>query len=367
MPSAIVPLDRLRALRRKLDDLLMGRRLSADPERTGVVDLSDFASRCEAFARYAAESAAALAGASAPEAACARRVCEDAELAARYAALLETTPRTDRRVAAQCDALEEAARRTEAAILANGLLEEPASLASASAIARKERDRFAPFVAFTGTIEDAPPALLSREELLRAIRRAALDRAFGTLELSVARDGRLTVGDRAFGGGAPAEGLPRGPHEPPEVKRALDLREATADPALRDFLLAKAVDEALFALLAPRLARAETVERARAFPTKAGKRGAVRPEAVRAEVPGWDVAEAARAVEKVAERRAGPEWARLPRGAYVLRLLVAEDDALAGDLLALAPALRRMERGEAVEGTRDRAERALRGLLGRLG
>jgi len=367
MPSAIVPLDRLRALKRKLDDLLMGRRLSADPERTGIVDLSDFAARCEAFARYAAESAAALAEASAPEALCVRRVCEDAELAARYAALLETTPRTERRTAAQCDALEEAARRAEAAILANGLLEEPPSIASASAIARRERERFAPFVEFTGTIEDAPPALLSREELLRTIRRAALDRAFGTLELSVTRDGVLRVGDSRVGGGAPVEGLPRSPNEPPEVKRALDLREGSADESLRDFLLVKAVDEALFALLAPRLARTETIERARAFPTRAGKRGAVRPEAVRAGVPGWDVAEAARAVEKVAERRAGPEWARLPRGAYLLRLLVANDDALAADLLALAPALRRMERGERVEGTRERAERALRSLLGLLG
>ena len=77
--------------------------------------------------------------------------------------------------------------------------------------------------------------------------------------------------------------------------------------------------------------------------------------------------EAARAVEKLAARRIGPEWARVPRGAYLLRLFFSENDALAADLLALGPALRRMEKGEEALGTVPRAERALRGLLGLLG
>ncbi|MFQ5843770.1 MAG: hypothetical protein ACE5JG_02155, partial [Planctomycetota bacterium] len=62
--------------------------------------------------------------------------------------------------------------------------------------------------------------------------------------------------------------------------------------------------------------------------------------------------------------RGGPEWTGLPRGVYPLRLLVHENDALAADLLALAPLLRRMERGEAVAGAEAPARRALGGLLG---
>jgi hypothetical protein len=57
----------------------------------------------------------------------------------------------------------------------------------------------------------------------------------------------------------------------------------------------------------------------------------------------------------------------VPKGAYVLRLFYSEDDALAADLLALGPALRRMEKGEGAAGTGPAAERALRGLLGLLG
>jgi len=367
MPSPIVPEHRLKSVERKLRDLLFGRRLSVDPERTGVVDLSDFAKRCEEVARHAAEGAAAFAAQPGPEPACARRVCEEAELACRLAALLETTPRTPQRIASQCDALEDALRRVETALLVKCRVEEPPSVASVAAIARRERARFAPFVAFTGDVEDAPPATVPVEEIARAIRRAALDRVGGTLELSVARDGTLRVGEAHWGGGAPAAGLPRLPEEPKEVKRALDLRESTADPALRDFLLAKAVDEALYALLAPRLGGEGLVAKAREFPRKPGKRGVVRPEAVRAAAEGWDEVEAARAVERVAARRAGPEWARLPRGAYLLRLLVVPDDALASDLLAIAPALRRMEKGETVEGSAGRAERALRRLLSLLG
>ena len=42
MSSLINPEYRLRNLKRAMRDLLMGRRLSADPERTGVVSLADF-------------------------------------------------------------------------------------------------------------------------------------------------------------------------------------------------------------------------------------------------------------------------------------------------------------------------------------
>ena len=84
-------------------------------------------------------------------------------------------------------------------------------------------------------------------------------------------------------------------------------------------------------------------------------------------VLGWDTQEAVRLAEKLAARRLCPESARLPKGAYLLRLFLSEDDALAADLLALGPALRRMEKGEEVEGTGPRAERALLSLLGLLG
>ena len=141
----------------------------------------------------------------------------------------------------------------------------------------------------------------------------------------------------------------------------------TSLKALRDFLLVKAVDEALAAFLTPHLKDPEFVEKARAFPRKPGKRGGIRPEAVRATVAGWSEADAARAIGKVADRRIGPDGARLPRGAYLLRLLLHEDDRLAADLLALGPVLRRMEKGEPVESVEDRALRALKGLLGLLG
>ena len=92
----------------------------------------------------------------------------------------------------------------------------------------------------------------------------------------------------------------------------------------------------------------------------------VRPEAVARPVAGWDAQEAARAAERLAARRGGPEYARVPKGAYLLRLFYSEDDTLAADLLALGPALRRMEKGEATPGTGPAAERALRGLFGLL-
>jgi hypothetical protein len=158
-------------------------------------------------------------------------------------------------------------------------------------------------------------------------------------------------------------GVPRSPLETQEVRRALDLRETAPDEALRDFLLVKAVDEALFAFLGPRLMSREIEEKARAVPRRPGKRMVVRPEAVARPVAGWDVQEAARLVERVADRRAGPEIARIPKGAYLLRLFYSEDDALAADLLALGPPLRKMEKGEAVEGTGQAAERALRALF----
>ena len=40
--------------------------------------------------------------------------------------------------------------------------------------------------------------------------------------------------------------------------------------------------------------------------------------------------EAARLVEKLAARRLGPDAARLPRGVYLFRLFISDDDDLAG-------------------------------------
>ncbi len=367
MPSPIVPEARLRSLQRKLESVLFGRRLSADPERTGVVDLSDFASKCRDLAEFAARSAAEMRPLPGKPMACASDVAEDVELAAREAALFDTLPLAGGRIAKQCDALEGAARAVAAALAAQCLLEEAPSLVGLGALAEQEKERFAPFLSFSGRVASSPPVLLARSALLRSLRRAILDRVGGTLEITLGRDGVLRFAGREFSGPAPGPGLARSGAEPPEVKRALDLRDANQDPALRDFLLVKAVDEALFALLGPRMGQPALLAAARAFPTKPGKRGTVRPEAVRSKAAGWDEAEAARAVEKLAERRAGPEWARLPRGAYLVRLFVKEDDALTEDLLALGPVLRRMEKGVGVTGEGERAERALRGLLGLLG
>lgn len=360
--AATNPEYRLRNIRRQLADLLMGRRLSADPEATGIVDLSDFGKRCDKLADFAAESLEGLTDR------CARRVVEEVELAARLAALMETLPRTATRIDKQCRQLEEVARLTDAAIDAEMALEETPQVASLSGLARAERDLFQPFREFEGRIEDAPPGTVDRGPICRALRRALLeheeDRPF---RLSVSKDNVLRFSDLEFRAEAAGEALPRVADEPPEVKKALDLYETAPDPGLRDFLLVKAVDEALFALLSPRLGEVALVEQARALPRKPGKRFHVRPEAVQRPVDGWDPVEAARAVEKLASRRIGPEWARLPRGAYVLRLFSSDDDGLAADLLALGPALRRMEKGEAVAGTGERAGRALRKVLGLLG
>jgi hypothetical protein len=313
------------------------------------------------------------------------------ELAARAAARFEELPRTPERVAQQCAFLEEAERDLEAALKAECRLEEKPALVSLSQLARRERDLFSPLVTFEGRIEDTPPGMVEHGKLRRALRRALLDHPGGPFGLEVAKDGTLAF-DVATPPGlaAPvltgtgetpllhqrlwfraerteAAGVPRSPLEPPEVKRALDLRETAPDPALKDFLLVKAVDEALFAFLEPRMRSHEIEEKARALPRRPGKRAIVRPEAVARPARGWDVQEAARIAERAADRRAGPEFLRVPKGAYLLRLFYAEDDALAADLLALGPALRRMEKGEAVEGSGPAAERALGALLGLLG
>ena len=160
--------------------------------------------------------------------------------------------------------------------------------------------------------------------------------------------------------------LERSSNEPAEVARVLDMREGTDDDALRGFLLVKAVDEALIAVLKPRLSAPGLAEQARALPTLPGKRHTVRPEAVQHDVAGWDEGTAARLAGKLAARRLGLDAARLPKGAYLLRLFVSESDALAADLFWLATALRRMEKGEDVEDAQPRALRALNGLMGLL-
>jgi hypothetical protein len=365
--SSVNPEYRLRNLRRELRDLLMGRRLAADPESTGVVELADFGKRCETLADLAGQSVAELAAGGSPETECARRVAEEIELACRVAALLETLPKSPQRLDRQCRPLEEALDVVEAALKAECALTEPASLSSFSALARRERDLFRSFLDFEGRIEEAPAGRVEHGRARRALRRALLEHEGGPFAISVDRNGVLRFLDFEFATEAVAAGLARAPDEPPEVKKALDLREAAPDAALRDFLLVKAVDEALFALLAPQLAGHELPERARALPQRPGKRLAVRPEAVRKGVAGWDTQEAVRLVEKLAARRLGPESARLPKGAYILRLFLSKDDALAADLLALGPALRRMEKGEAVPGMEEAAERALQSLLGLLG
>jgi len=364
MSSSIEPEYRLRNLARRLRDLLMSRRLSADPERTGIVELADFGRRCDELGRFAGESATELR----PRSRSAADAAEEVELAARLAALQETLPKSPARIERQCGVLEEAARAVDATLEAECQLEEPATLTSLATLAREERKLFESFVDFTGRVEEGAPGRAVRGPIRRALRRALLDHEGpAPFELSVTRDGVLRFGGQEHAVEPTGGGFARSPHEPPEVKRALDLHEAAPDPALKEFLVVKAVDEALHALLAPRLASPELLSRARALPRRPGKRMAVRPEAVQCAAEGWDANEAARCVEKAAARRLGPEWARLPRGAYPLRLFWSTDDGLAADLLALGTALRRMEKGEAVAGTGPRAERALRGLLGLLG
>lgn len=367
MSSKIEPEYRLRSLQRKLGDLLMGRRLAADSESTGIVDLSDYGRRLTDFAGFCAQSVAELGGLSGREAACARRAAEEAELAAKSAALLETLPLGKTRVDLQCSLLEEAEAGLAAALRAGLRIEEEPVAGSLAALARKEVELFRPFVEIEGEIARAPPGEIPRGEARRALRRALLQNAGGKLAVSVSGDGTLRFLDREFRTVASEEDVPRSADEPPEVRRALDLRAAATDPALRDFLLVKAVEEAVVALVAPRLGTNEWLERARTFPRKPGKRFTIRPEAVTLMIPGWEPQQAAIFLEKLAERRAGPEWARLPKAAYPIRLLLAREDGLAEDLLFLGPVLRRMEKGEAVQGAAERAARALKTLLGGLG
>ena len=287
MSSPANPEWRLRNLHRRLRDLLMSHRLSADPERTGVVELLDFGKKANELADFAAESVKEMEGARGTEGACGRRVAETAELAARAAARFEELPRTQKRIDAQSSFLEEAARDIEAALKAQCLLEEPPMLLSLSGLARRERDLFAPLVTFEGRIEDIPPGLVEHGRVRRALRRAILDHAGGPFLLEVGKDAAIRFAGLEFRAAkAEATGVPRSPLEPPEVKRALDLRETAPDEALKEFLLAKAVDEALFAFLAPRLRSHELEERARAVPRRPGKRMVVRPEAVARPVAG---------------------------------------------------------------------------------
>ncbi len=362
---------RLLNIKRKLRDLLMGQRLSADPERTGVVSLGDFGLKCDKLAAFAGESVAELASVRSAEGRCALRLCEELELAARTSALLETLPKSRARVGLQCDLLEEVQVRVLAALENEGRLPEDIAVLGLTSLAGDERELFAPFLEFTGELAAARPGQIDAGHVRRRLRRAILEHiehGEGPFEMTVDGDGTLRFSTFEFraepvlGGGK----FKRSAHEPPEVKKVLDMRDQAPDEGLADFLLVKAVDEALLAVLQPHLAGNALPTKARAFPRRPGKRFSVRPEAVTLDIPGWDSEMAARGVEKVAARRAGPEWARLPKGAYLLRLLLGADDPLTTDLLALGPALGRMQKGEAVPDTRKRAETTLHALLSRL-
>ncbi len=383
MSSLINPEYRLIRLKRALRDLLMGHRLSADPERTGVVSLADFGKQCDALADLSGESAEGLRMQRGTESRCAAWVAEEVELAARLAALMETLPKTAGRIDLQCTVLEEAAARVNAALENEiTLMEAPVRL-SVSSLARGERELFEGLVSFEGRIENVPAAEIDAGLLRRVLRRAILEHRARADEGEGDRDGeqgdnpfRLSVDaqgvlrfadDGEFASQPAPVGFSRSANEPPEVKKALDMREIAPDDGLRDFLLVKAVDEALFAYLQPRLASYEIVEQARALPHKPGKRRIVRPEAVQRPIEGWDAGDAARGAEKIEARRAGPEWGKIPRGAYVLQLFLHDDPELTRDLLQLGRALRDMEKGRTVGGTEAIAERALTELLGLLG
>jgi len=374
MSSQVNPEYRLRNLQRRLRDTLMGHRLSADPEATGVVELADFGRKCDTLADFAAESVAELNMVRGAEARCAARVAEEVELGARTAARLEQLPRTRARIDRQCELLEEPLRLLQSALDVELLQDEEDRRAGLAALARAERKDFEPLLEFEGELASPPPAPIPYGALRRALRRALLEHETGPFHLAVSADGRLEFGDQSFeldaGGSAPDEArdqaLPRSANEPPEARQALDLLAASGDPELGDFLLVKAVDAAVQALVAPKLGSHAWVNAARALPRRPGKRQAVRPEAVRRPVEGWDEEDAARAADKLATKRAGPEWARIPKAAYPWHLFGDLDAALAADLLALGPALRAMEKGEGVAGVRERARRcwtALAGLL----
>ncbi len=355
-------LYRLINARRRLKDLLMSRRLAVDPERTGVVELADFGKRCDALAAFARETQEEFAGR------VVGTVAEEIELAARLASSLETLPRTPERLDRQTRLLEEVARLVAAALDADLELNEAAVLLSLSTLAQRESELFAPLFSIEGVIHESAPGMIVRGPVLRALRRALLDHdEESAFRLEVDEAGTLRFGDFQITAEVSEPGVPRTRNEPPDVKRALDMYEGTRDEALRSFLLVKAVDEALAALLGPMLSDAALVEKARSLPQKPGKGYAVRPEAVQRGVEGWNNADALRVAEKLAARRLGPDAARLPKGAYLLRLFLSEDDRLAADLLVLGTALKRMGKGSPVEGTDDQAIRALRALLGLLG
>jgi len=367
MSSQVNPEYRLLNLQRRLKDMLMGHRLSADPEGTGVVELADFGRKCEGLAEFAAESVAELNALRGPEARCAARIAEEIELAARIAARLEELPKTRERVGKQCELLEEPLRMLQNALDNELLVEEEDLRYGLGALAQTERRRFEPFFPFEGTVKLPAPAPIPHGALRRALRRALLDHADGAFHLAVSDTGRMEFGDQSFDlEAAVSDDLPRAGNEPADAKRALDLFEASGDEALKDFLLVKAIDAAVQALVAPRLASNEWVNAARALPQRPGKRQAVRLEAVRRPVEGWDEAEAARAADRLATKRAGPEWAHVPKAAYPWHLFGDLDAGLAADLLALGPPLRAMEKGEAVEGVRARARRAWSSLAGLL-
>ncbi|MHC4938038.1 MAG: hypothetical protein ACYTHK_03620 [Planctomycetota bacterium] len=363
--SSINPEYRLRNLQRRLRDMLMGHRLSADPE-SGIVELGDFGKKCETLAEFAAESVGELNTLSGGEARCAARIAEEIELAARIAARLEELPRNKERVYKQCDLLEEPARMLQAALDTELMQTEEDLRYGLGALATAERKHFEPFFEFEGKLAGPPPSEIPYGALRRALRRALLDHEGGAFHLVVTEDGRLEFGDQSYDGEAPTGDLPRSANEPPEAKQALDLFEASDDEALKDFLLCKAIDAAVTALVTPHLGSHAWLNAARALPQKPGKRQAVRPEAVRRPVEGWDEADAARAADKLAAKRAGPEWARLPKAAYPWHLFGDLEAGLAADLIALGPALRAMEKGESVEGVRERAMRAWISLAGLL-
>ena len=370
--GAINPEYRLRNLKRRLTDLLMSRRLAANPEATGIVELGDFGKKCDKLAEFAAESLEALHAARGPEARCAERVVEEVELAARIAARIETLPRSAGNIHLQCDLLDEPARKLEAALRVELLQEEPPVRMGLGPFAESEKELFEEFFEFEGAIAQPPPVLAPRGDLLRHLRRALLDHEEGAFRLSVTADGKMEFGEFLFDPDETdqpegvEEALPRSANEPVETKQALDLFEVSDDEGLKDFLLVKAIDAALPTIMAPKLASNDWLDQARALPHRPGKRKLVRPEAVQRPVEGWQIQDAQRAADRMAARRAGPEWAKIPNAAYMLRLFWLEDDDLAADMLALGPAMRRMEKGETAEDVRERALRvwtAVSGLL----
>ena len=361
MSSSIEPEYRLRNFKRSLTDLLMSRRLSADPEATGVVELGDFGKKCRTLAEFAAESAQGMTGAGA-------RIAEELELAAGISARLEETPRNKARINRQCELLEDVSRMIDAALAVELDLQEEDISYGLGSLAQAERANFELLMEFEGKMRTPPPRKIPFGPIRRALRRALLDHEEGPFHLTVTKQGVLEFGDQAYDpGGAPvAKGLPRSVNEPAATKQALDLFAASDDEGLKDFLLCKAIDAALQAHVVPQLGSHAWINRARMLPKGAGKRAGVRPDKVRMPIEGWDEAEAARAADRLAAKRAGPEWARIPKAAYPMRLFGMEDDELTADILALGGPLKAMEKGEAVEGVRPVAERVWAKVAGLL-